>query len=156
MLAWLRRILISHMPRFIFILLLFTNTALAQSLPSSAPVMRTNAVATRLTVADTVQAIHKLFHQRRTGGRWGLGLAVGTLLTPYIIGTATETDKRWVKSGAYLNVGFIVSLPLWVLAGGKSARYSARRQAELVESCKAGQPLPRKIRNRLARRYFKQ
>lgn len=138
--------------RLLVILLLSASVVSAQSLPAATniPPAKADRATTQFTAADTVQAIQNLFRHRRTGAKWGVGLAAATSITPYIVGKATETESRIVRSDTHLIAGVLVSLPLWVLAGKKYSRYAVRRESEIIVAYQAGQPLPLKIKRRLA------
>lgn len=104
---------------------------------------------------DSIRAVKRLFSSRRTGAQLGVGFAAATIVTPVIIGEATDTPRRAVKSDTHAAAGLVVSLPLWGIALWKWHRFSSSQEQQVLRRYEAGQPLPPYVRRRLHARFFR-
>ncbi|WP_460500163.1 hypothetical protein [Hymenobacter agri] len=97
------------------------------------------------TATDTVQAIHRLFKARRTGGYILTG---GAVIFTRIVFTSAGT----VPAGVF---GVVVGGIPAVIGFGKIVRFSMSSENKVVEDFEKTKTLPKSIRRRLKREYFK-
>ena len=138
------------------------STAQAQTAPPVSQLEVTGVNTAKSPAADTVQAIHQLFQNRRRGGRFftgagGLGVvgAVSILAMPATSSepdffTFTPTDKKLM-----LAVVIAETLPLLGLGISKLHRFSKKEEEALVQQYQAGSPLSAAMRRRLCPKYFR-
>ena len=89
---------------------------------------------------DTAFAVHKLFVQRRHGA-------------DALLATVGEMVSTTTVAGAV--GGLVAGAAPAALGLGKSARYSAQREASILSSYANGWPLPADVRRKLRPRHFR-
>lgn len=102
--------------------------------------------------ADTLRAIARLFERRRRGGKVWTYVGVSGALALVRALTSNSSDGGSVDGGgvAVLTGGFVV-LPVAVGIANLSA-YNETHEEEVERTYRSGQPLPKKIRQRLKRK----
>ena len=98
---------------------------------------------------DTVFAVHKLFREKRAGGTGYADAAAGAVSParyaerPNGRPTAQEARQNALAAAAFGTVGML-----------KTERYSASREAAIIEGYGLGNPIPADIRRKLRRKHF--
>ncbi|WP_151087729.1 hypothetical protein [Hymenobacter baengnokdamensis] len=128
--------------------------------PLSAPGIRPANVALHLTPAqvaeaahaDTLRAINRLFARRRKGGRaWNyLGLS-GVLTLTRALTSASSEGTSVDGSGIAILTGAFIVAPVAIGIVNLTA-YSETHEAEVESSYRSGNPLPKKIRQRIKKK----
>jgi hypothetical protein len=99
---------------------------------------------------DTVFAVQKLFGEKR-GGAAGYSAAAASAVSPARYAaqrpdgrpTAQETRQDLLAGAAFGAIGLV-----------KGERYSASREAAIIEGYALGNPIPADIRRKLRRKHF--
>jgi hypothetical protein len=141
--------------RAILFFLLVARSASAQSITTARAdsAQTTVTVAIQATSVDTVQALHRLYDQRRTGGFVLTALGGG-----YFLYTCALAPFALAFGGA----GLIPVVVTAVVIGGtttvinirKSVRFSKSREAKMVASYERNNKLPSAIRSKLKPKHF--
>ena len=98
---------------------------------------------------DTAFAVHKLFRAKRAGGTGYSDAATGAVSPtryaerPNGRPTAQEARQNALAAAAFGTVGML-----------KAERYSASREAAIIEGYGLGNPIPADIRRKLRRKHF--
>jgi hypothetical protein len=142
-------------------LLLLSSSLYGQTLTDSARIRELPPVlgAAPNTAADTVQALHRLFANQRTGGRLLTGLGgVALFATPYITVSADDpTTKKHGSLGALVSgtmLGLAIGVPLVTLGLIQTSDNSKRQEAEIISQYTATHTLPKKIKRKLLPTLF--
>lgn len=147
------------MPRTLCILLLFPLPVCGQ-VSSSFP---TNAAAStayliRYTAADTVAALHQMFHTRRAGGFTLVGLGIGAQVASPLV--AAQLPSNYGSYGSLYNytggiiVGFAIALPLTIFGGNALSKYSKKTEKTVVALYQETRMLPSKFEGKLVSGRF--
>ena len=101
--------------------------------------------------ADTLRAINRLFERRRNGGKkWAyIGLS-GALAMARVL-TAPNDGSTVNGGGLALVAGTFIGVPL-AASVANLATYREEREEDVDRAYRSGQPLPKKIRQRIKRK----
>lgn len=111
---------------------------------------------------DTLGAVANLYERRRKGGRTWIYIGLGGSLAfvRALSGTSTDTNSpvgtvrtRPNTGGLALVFGTFVGIPA-AIGIGKVSRFSEAKENEVDRAYRSGQPLPRSISRRLAKKDF--
>ncbi|GAA4033128.1 hypothetical protein GCM10022409_16810 [Hymenobacter glaciei] len=134
-----------HKHLLVSALLFGTSTSAFAQAQNTQPSTSTPIVTTSPAVSsDTVQAIHRLFKSRRTGGYILTGSSV--IFTRIAVGAAGT-----VPAGVFV---LIIGGTPGLIGFGKIVRFSVRNEAKIVSDFEKNKTLPNAIRRRLDRKYF--
>ena len=102
--------------------------------------------------ADTLRAIDRLFERRRKGGKvWAYVGVSGALALVRALTSPTNNGNTVDGGGVALLAGAFVGVPVAVSIVNLSA-YSEAHEEEVDRLYRSGQPLPKKIRQRIKRK----
>ncbi|TGE14848.1 hypothetical protein [Hymenobacter elongatus] len=122
--------------------LAFSRRSAAQDAHAK-PLPATREASSTSVAPDTAQAIKALFTRRRAGG-WGYVRLNSYSILPAIALFVLDTNPIGLAlSGTAAGVGI-----------GKLVRFSAKKEATLLDAYQRGQPLPASVRRRLKSKYF--
>lgn len=123
------------------------SMATAQTGPATSQARPALAAA---TPADTVQAIHRLFSKRRTGGwLWtGIGAAFAARI---LVSSAGEGFSN--AGGTVVGTAVLGGVPAGI-GLGKLSRFSEDTEAQVVAMYQKNKLLPTNIKRRLKRKHF--
>ncbi|HEX8327427.1 MAG TPA: hypothetical protein VF629_07790 [Hymenobacter sp.] len=98
---------------------------------------------------DTVFAVHKLFNQKRAGGKSMQSFGDSAASKAYNAERAgSPLTKQEVRRDALFNTGFYVAGTL------KASDYSPENEAAIIRHYQAGGFIPPAIRRKLKRKHF--
>jgi hypothetical protein len=130
--------------------------------PLSAPGIRPPTVAVALTPAqvaaaaraDTLRAINRMFARRRKGGRtWNyLGLS-GTLALARLLASSDSNRNNADGGSIAIIAGAFIAAPV-AIGVVNLTTYNEAHETEIENSYSSGKPLPRKIRQRIKKKYL--
>jgi Na+/proline symporter len=142
-------------------LLLLSGSLYGQTLPDSARIRELSTVfrASPNTAADTVQALHRLFANQRTGGGLLAGLGGAALLvTPFITVAADDpTTKKHGSLGALVGgvmLGLAIAVPLVTIGIVQTSNNSKEEEAQIISQYMTTHTLPKKIKRKLLPALF--
>lgn len=154
--------MIKYLPTPLLILTLFSSAVAQTAVPPAptAPIV----VSPELSAGrgDTLAAIANLFERRRTGAKRWVYVGVGGAATLVRVLTASRSTStpygvsstESVDGGAVALVGgLLVGVPaaLWI---GNMTAFSEKREKEVDRAYRAGQPLPKGVRQQLKKKDF--
>jgi hypothetical protein len=128
--------------------------------PLLAPDIRPSQLAASFTPAqlqesaraDTLRAIDRLFERRRRGGKiWAYIGVSGALAIVRVLTSPSSNGNQVDGGGVALLTGVFVGLPVAASVINLKA-YSEAREEEVDRLYRSGQPLPKKIRQRIKRK----
>lgn len=99
---------------------------------------------------DTVFAVHKLFRAKR-GGAAGYSEAAASTTSPTRY-AAQRANGRLTSQGTRQDL--LAGAAFGAVGMVKGARYSAQREAAIIDGYALGNPIPADIRVKLRRKYF--
>ena len=141
--------------RTLLFLLMFTGAASAQSTaPVRSDTARISAALGNMSSADTVQALHRLYSQRRTGGLiltviGGVYFLYVAAIAPIALAFGGASQLPAVATAGIIGAG-TTGLNI-----RKLTRFNKFREAKLVADYERGQKLPPEIRRKLKPKHFR-
>ncbi|WP_175470983.1 hypothetical protein [Hymenobacter psychrophilus] len=129
-----------------------TTQVQVAGLPQQLGTSTAPALAQEMAYSDTLRAISRLFERRRRGGGVWAGGGLSSALVLAVSLASPNADAGSVSGGglAALLGGFVVA-PVAIGIANFSA-YNPQRQEEVERNYRAGQPLPKKLRDRLKKK----
>ena len=103
---------------------------------------------------DTLRAIGNLFERRRKGGqKWAYASGASILAMVRIL-TSTPKNGTQTDAGEVAAItGIMVGISTGISIGNLTA-YSEKKEAAVDQAFRSGQPLPKRIRQRLKKKDF--
>jgi hypothetical protein len=129
------------------------------AVPPSTTTDTSLVTAKRLTAADTIRAIQRLFKKRRTVGT-AFVVAGGTLVVASLSDIDSSSNSAFFTgASAYIIYGTLAAIytaPLYVPGLILRGRYSKEKEAALIAAYNLKKPIPQKYLSKLKPRLFKQ
>jgi hypothetical protein len=148
------------MLRILCLLLFIAGPVCGQSIADSP---RINEVplytSPRHTAADTVEALHLLFRNRRTTGGLLIGLGgIAAVATPLIAvaaaGPPTSTYGHLPETVGGIRLGFLIAAPIAAFGFTQLEENSKKKEEQVVAQYRDAHTLPRKLAKKLRPELF--
>ena len=148
------------MLRILCLLLLLSGPLCGQTIPDSPRINELPPIYTPppRTAADTVQALHRMFVNRRTGG--GLLLALSSiifLVTPLASVPSSPPTSTYGHLPEFISgvrLGFIIATPVALFGGIHLAKNSKAHEALAISQYQQVHTLPRRLAKKLRPEHF--
>ena len=142
-------------------LLLVLSGSLYGQIPSDSTLMNPMLLAytpPQRTVADTAQALHQMFVNRRVGGGLLLGLSgVALLVTPFASVPSSPPTSTYGHLPEFIGgvgLGFVIAAPIALLGGIYLAKNSKEKEERAIFQYKQEHTLPKRLSKKLRPEHF--
>jgi hypothetical protein len=146
------------MPRILCILLLFSFPVCAQTYISHTPSQEgPKAPTIQYTAADTIAALHRMFHNRRSGGATLLGASLLTIAVAPVVGANNGPPTGYGALAGLITgvqIGLGLTVPMTAIGINLVSKYSKAKEEQAIALYKEKNVLSPKLRRKLRPRLF--